>query len=540
MYYREPRSPTRCDQEIIEQITHLAGVAIERKMTFEELRRSEAYLTEAQRLAHTGSWAWNPVTEQCFHWSEEMFQIFSLDPQQGLPTSETFWPRIHPEDRESMHELLWNSALQKTEYAHDHRILLPDGSVKYIHAIGHPILDEAGELVEFVGTAMDVTERKRAEETLRESETRFRKFVDHAGDAFFVYDLEQKTVVDVNREACDSLGYTRHELIGKTPFSYHLGSYEAEMKSIAERALAGETVFDTRWHRRKDGSVFPVEVHTSPVSYAGRRFLMMVARDISDRLHAEEQRDRLRQLEAELAHMDRVSIVGELAASIAHEVNQPLSGIVSSGSACLRWLAADPPNLQEVREAVRRIVGAGKHAGEVIARIRALTKRTEPPKETLDLNETIRDVLVLVADEAKTHKVIVRMLFADELSPVLGDRVQLQQVVLNLIINAIEAMSSVSERARELVITTRNLDPGQVQVTVEDSGIGIDPNTINKIFDPFYTTKSTGMGMGLSISRSILQHHGGRLWATADHGPGTRFHFALPKYHEEESNAEAA
>jgi signal transduction histidine kinase len=259
--------------------------------------------------------------------------------------------------------------------------------------------------------------------------------------------------------------------------------------------------------------------------------------DITERKRAEEERTRLRQLEADLAHINRVSMMGELAASIAHEVNQPLSGIVSSGGACLRWMAADPPNMNEVREAVRRIVAAGKHAGEVIARIRALTKRTVEPKEKLDLNETIRQVLILVGDEAKRNKVIIRTRFADVLSPVLGDRVQFQQVVLNLVVNAIEAMSNVNERARELVITTRNIDAEQIQVTVEDSGVGIDPNTIQKIFDPFYTTKSTGMGMGLSISRSILQHHGGRIWATANDGPGTSFNFTLPKYHEEESNA---
>ena len=260
-------------------------------------------------------------------------------------------------------------------------------------------------------------------------------------------------------------------------------------------------------------------------------------REAGERVELRQQRERLRQLEAELAHMDRVSIVGELAASIAHEVNQPLSGIVSSGSACLRWLAADPPNLEEARESVRRVVAAGRHAGEVIARIRALTTRSAAPAEKLDLNETIRQVLVLVRDEAKRNEVTIRTLFADGLSPVTGDRVQFQQVVLNLVINGIEAMTSVSDRARELVITTRNIDPDQVQVTVEDSGMGIDPNAIEKIFEPFYTTKSTGMGMGLSITRSILQRHGGRLWVTAQRGRGASFYFTVPKCDEREANA---
>jgi signal transduction histidine kinase len=248
-------------------------------------------------------------------------------------------------------------------------------------------------------------------------------------------------------------------------------------------------------------------------------------RDITERKRAEEQRERL---EADLAHINRVSMMGELATSIAHEVNQPLSGIVSNGSACLRWLAGDAPNVEEVREAVRDMVRDGKRAGEVIARIRALTRKTASAAEKLDLNDTVREVLALVEAEAKRQRVVIRTQFAEDLSPVAGDRVQLQQVVLNLLMNGIEAMSGVDERARELMITTRNTDTDQVQVTVEDSGIGLDPNTMARIFEPFYTTKSGGMGMGLSISRSILEKHGGWLWATAHEGPGTTFQFTLP------------
>jgi PAS domain S-box-containing protein len=522
------------------EVVQLVGTAIditERKRAEEALRRSEAYLAEGQRLTHTGSWALDTATDKYIYWSEEMFRIYGFDPKEGLPTRQAVFQRALPVDLNGLERSFQQSLREKVDNSQEYRFALPDGTVKHVYITRHLVLNEAGEFATMVGTSVDITERKRAEQELREGERRFRTFVDHAGDAFFVYDLEQRVVVDVNREACESLGYAREELVGKSPRAFHLDSYEAELESITERAAAGQTVIDRHRHLRKDGTMFPVEVHTGLVSYAGRRFLLMVARDISERLQVEEQRERLRQLEADLAHIDRVNILGELAASIAHEVNQPLSGIVSSGGACLRWLAADPPNLAEVREAVRRIIGAGKHAGEVIARIRALTKRTAAPKEKLDLNETIREVLVLVGDEAKRNKVIIRTPFADDLSPVLGDRVQFQQVVLNLVINGIEAMSSVSERARELVITTRNIDPEQVQVTVEDSGTGIDPNTISKVFDPFYTTKPGGMGMGLSISRSILQHHGGRLWATAKDGPGTSFHFTLPKYHEEASNA---
>ena len=509
--------------------------AAARKRAEEALRRSEAYLAEAQRLSHTGSWAYNPAGG-AIYWSEEMFRIHAIDPQKGLPTRAQRDTRIHPEDieivRQSRHRMLHEKRASEFE----HRIVLPDGTVRHVYVRGHPVLSPTGEIVETVGTSVDITDRKRAEDALRESETRFRTFVDHAADAFFMLD-EHGTIIDVNQAACESLGYTRQELLGSKPMDFHLDADCAQMESVAERAAAGETAVDTHWHRRKDGSLFPVEVHASLVSHGGHRFLLKVARDITDRLKAEEQRDRVRQLEADLAHTNRVSMMGELAASIAHEVGQPLAGVVNNGGACLRWLAREVPNLEEAREAAKRIVRDGMRAGEIIAHIRALTKRTTAPAERLDLNDTLRAVLVLLGEEAERNRVSIHTEFADALAPVSGDRVQLQQVALNLALNAIEAMSSVSDRARELVIITRNLDPDQVQVTVEDAGTGLDPSTIDKIFDAFYTTKSSGMGMGLSISRSIVQAHGGRLWTEAKAGPGSLFHFTLPKSREEESHA---
>jgi PAS domain S-box-containing protein len=522
-------------------VVTVIGTAIditEHKRAEEALRRSEAYLAEAQRLAHMGAYAINGTSREATYWSEGLFRIFGFDLQHGIPTGGQVWQRVHPEDLDNFKQSLDRAIHEKVDSEVEYRIVLPHGTVKHLHVIGHPVVDENGDVAELVGTAIDVTERKRAEEALRESETRFRTFVDHAADALFILDFEHGTIVDVNRQACESLGCTRQELIGTTALAFHLDSDQAEMASIAQRAAAGETVIDRHWHRRKDGTLFPVEAHTSQYWYGGRRFLLKVARDISERVRAEEQRERLRQLEADLAHINRISMLGELAASIAHEVNQPLSGVVSNGSACLRWLGGDVPNVEEAREAARRIVRDGKRAGEVIARIRALTKRAATPREKLDLNEITREVLALVGDEAKRKSVIIRTQFADDLSPISGDHVQLQQVMLNLVMNAMEAMSSVDERSRELLITTRNLEAGQVQVTVKDSGTGLDPNTVDKIFDPFYTTKPGGMGMGLSISRSILQAHGGWLWAAAKDGPGTIFHFSLPKYREEESHEE--
>ncbi len=511
----------------------------DRKHAEQSLRRSEAYLADAQRLTHTGSYANDGVSRKGLYWSDELFRLFGFDPQQGLPARDELLQRIHPEDRDKAKQASDRTYLEKLDCDFEFRVMLPDGTVKHVHSLARPVLSPNGDVAEVVGTNVDITERKRAEETLRESETRFRTFVDHATDAFFLIG-DQGKVLDVNRQACGSLGYTREELIGMTARDFDPDADDAFLQWLGDRLNAGVVcTFETR-HRRKDETVFPVEVRVRPFWQGSRRLSLALARDITDRRRAEEERERLRQLEADLAHINRVSMMGELAASIAHEVNQPLSGIVSNGSACLRWLAGDPPNVEEVREAVRDIVRDGKRAGEVIARIRALTKRTSPPGEKLDVNETIREVLAIAGDEAKRKSVVIRTQFADDLSPVSGDRVQLQQVVLNLIMNGMEAMSSVGERARQLAISTRNIDPDQVQVTVEDSGVGLDPNTIGRIFDPFYTTKPGGMGMGLSISRSILQNHGGRLWATGNDGPGTTFQFTLPKYHAGASDARVA
>jgi formate hydrogenlyase transcriptional activator len=226
-----------------------------------------------------------------------MFRIFGVDPREGIPVRETMGRRIHPEDWNRAHSGFEKSLKEKVDTSDEYRFVLPDGTVKHIHAIRHPVVNAAGVVVELMGSFRDITEHKRAEEALRESETRFRTFVDHAGDALFVQDFEQGTIVDVNRQACESLGYTRQELIGDTAAAFHTDSDRVEMESAAERAAAGETVFDRHLHRRKDGSTFPVEVHTSLFSYGGRRFLLNVARDISDRVRAEEK---LRQDEMEL------------------------------------------------------------------------------------------------------------------------------------------------------------------------------------------------------------------------------------------------
>jgi PAS domain S-box-containing protein len=508
----------------------------ERKRAERELRASEKRFWTLVQFSFDVYWE---TDAQHRFTRQEHSRNLAHVPPPGSEIGKTRWevPYLEPDEetwRKHRATLGAHLAFRDFELARP----TPDGDKRYVSVSGLPMFDSTGRFLGYRGVGRDTTDRKRAEEALREGETRFRAFVDHAADAFFMLDFERATILDVNRSACESLGYAREELIGMTPLVFDIDLNRATLESIATRAAAGETVlFNRHRHRRKDGSVFPVEVQTSFFRHGGRRLLLKIARNISDRVQAEEERERRRQLEAGLAHINRVSLMGELTASITHEVNQPLAGIVSNGSACLRWLAGDPPNLEEAREAARRIVRDGKRAGDVIARVRALTRQDAASTDKVDLNQSIQEVLSLVADEAKRTSATICAGFADDVAPVAGDRVQVQQVVLNLVMNALEAMRSVGASARELVITTRNVDAAHVQVTVEDSGPGIDPNAVDKIFEPFYTTKASGMGMGLSICRSIVQSHGGRLWATAKDGPGTMFHVTLPKYRGEDLHA---
>jgi PAS domain S-box-containing protein len=440
---------------------------------------------------------------------------------------------VHPEDVERLREERRQALTRAVPFENEQRALAKDGRYRWFLMRYNPLLDEQGRIDRWYCSGFDIEDRKRAEDELRRAYNSFADaqrlsktgsfITDLVGDdhnwseeAYRIFEFDPGTKVSVQRV---------HDVI----YPEDLPMFEA----MIARAMTGVHVNFTFRIVTARGALKHVHGVAHVIEQVeGRPVFVGALQDVTDSKVAEEALDKAR---SELAHVTRVTTLNALTASIAHEVNQPLSGIVSNGSACLRWLANDVPDLDEIREAVGDIVRDGKRAAEVIARIRALaTKRTAVPREKLDLNETIREVLAIVGDEAKRKSVTIRTRFADDVLPIFGDRVQLQQVVLNLIMNGFEAISGVSERARELVITTGNVDAAQVRVTVEDSGTGLDPNTIERIFDPFYTTKPAGMGMGLSISRSILQQHGGRLWAAPNDGPGTSFHFTLPKYEQEQ------
>jgi signal transduction histidine kinase len=240
-------------------------------------------------------------------------------------------------------------------------------------------------------------------------------------------------------------------------------------------------------------------------------------------------------LQAELAHATRLTSLGELSASIAHEVGQPLAAIVTTGEACLRWLGNRTPQPEEVRACVELMISEGRRASEIVLRVRSLTKGDAPQKMRLDLNEVLNDVVSLVQREVLNHRVSLRLNLAAELPPVLGDRVQLQQVLINLVINAIQAMADIGDELRQLLIKSGLDEEGHVVVAVQDSGTGIDPTNANRLFDAFFTTRPNGMGMGLSICRSIIEAHGGRVWASSNAGGGATFQFSLPSIGESES-----
>jgi PAS domain S-box-containing protein len=374
----------------------------ERKEAENALRQSERYLAEAQRLSHTGSFGWRIATGEII-WSEETFRIFGYDKASSV-TIDMVVQRIHPDDRSLAKQTIDRASRDAQDFAHGYRLLMPDGSIKYVHATARAVLDNPGG-IEFVGAVTDVTARKRAEEKLHETQ-------------------------------------------------------------------------------------------------------------------------------AALAHVTRVTALGELAASIAHEVNQPLAAVVANAAACLRWLEREPPDLKEARGTMESIIKDGNRAGEVTQRVRAFVNKTTNQKLPLHINDVVHEAVTLVQHELFSHRISLRVELTPVLGIVLADRIQLQQVILNLVINAIEAMQAVTDRPRELLIRTQQDEAHQIRVTVRDCGVGLAAENTDRLFNAFFTTKAGGMGMGLSICRSIVDAHGGRLSATGNIGPGATFQLTLPLQEE--------
>src|SRR5262245_36145095 len=366
----------------------------------------------------------------------------------------------------------------------------------------------------------------RAYVDLRESEQRFRDYAETASDWFWATGSDHAFTYFSQQ---GGFGLDWGTLIGKRRWDIaaDLASepehWREHMATLERREPFRDFVYTVR---RVDGALGFVSISGKPVLDAEGRFsgYRGVARDVTERQQAVEA---LQKAQAELAHMARLTTMGELTASIAHEINQPLGAIVNNASACVRWLAAQ--NLEEARQSALRVIADGHRAGDIIGRIRALAQKAPPHKDWLDLNATVRDVLALASSEVQRHGVVVETHLAEPVPPILADRIQLQQVLLNLIMNAIEAMSGVGDGARELVVRSDTDAAQGVLVTVRDSGPGLDPHSLDRLFEAFYTTKPHGLGLGLAISRRIIEAHGGRLWATPNTGPGVTFQFTVPR-----------
>src|SRR5579864_7455203 len=488
----------------------------------EKLQRSEAYLAEAQRLTHTGSWAWRVAGRDALHLSEEWYRIYGFDPENGPPAFEQLLERTHPEDRARWKGAIDRAIDRKSDYEVEIRILLPDATTKYIHTVGHPVLNASGELVQFVGSSTDITERKRAEQATR----LLAAIVESSHDAIVSKTLNG-VITSWNKGAERLFGYLAEEAVGQNITLIIPPERRDEERTIVERLTRGERIdhFETV-RMRKDGSLLDVSLTISPMKDASGRVVgaSKLARDITERKRAEEA---LRQTQTDLAHASRLTTMGELTASLAHEVKQPIAAAVTDANTCLRWLTRDHPDVEEARAAAMRIVKDGSCATDIISRIRLLFKKGTPEWEPVDVNAVVRETIVLLRSEATRYSISLRTELAEDLPQIMGDRVQLQQVIMNLIMNSIDAMKDV-DGTRELSIKSQRAENEQLLVSVSDTGVGLPPQQADQIFNAFFTTKPHGTGMGLRISRSIVESHGGRLWAADACPRGASFCFTIP------------
>jgi PAS domain S-box-containing protein len=443
----------------------------------------------------------------------------------------------HPDDL-AHNVTLFRRALELGEaFEIEKRYLRPDGSVVWVRNAVSPVRDRSGTLDSMLAVSIDMTDYKNAQEELRESEALKGSILEAALDCIISTD-EESRIIEWNSAAEQTFGFTREAVLGQDlagliiPPEYR----DRHRQGMARYLATGEgPVLNRRIELealRADGSRFPVELAISPISSGKRPRFTAYLRDITLRKRAEaearESERRYREGQMELAHANRVATMAQLTGSIAHEVNQPIAATVASAQAGLRWLARQSPDLDKVRQLLTQIVKNSTRTSEIIHRIRDLIQKAAPRQDLLEINGPIREVIELTRAEAMKNRVTIMTELADGLPLVRGDRVQLQQVMLNLIVNAIDALNGVGEGARDLLISTEPAEAGGVLVTVRDSGPGLGAAPTERVFEAFYTTKAAGMGMGLSICRSIIEAHGGRLWASANEPRGAMFQFTLP------------
>ena len=629
-----------------------------------KLRRSEAYLAESQHLSHTSSWAWDARRREFVYRSAEVYHLFGLDVPKDAARQRSFRERIVPEDRERIDEVAQRAVREKAHFEVDYRIALPGGSIKHVHSVGHPVVNNAGDVIELVGTHVDVTEQyeakeklQRAFDDLKKSEDRLRLVIDTIPT--LVWRAGPEGIPDfLNQPALDYTGLSLDRAETGWPRAFHpddkkgmlqkwsairesgmRGGLEARLRRFdgeyrwflfEAEPLRDEAGNIVKWYgsstdiedrkraeeklRRSEAKLAEAQRVSQTGSFVwnistGERFgseeffrilgydqprsvtfemvlqrahpedrafveqtidratrdgkdldyehrLLMpdgsvkyvhvvahAVRDQADQLEfigavvdvtaTKQAEEKLHKARMELAHVTRVTTLGELTASIAHEVNQPLAAVVANADAALRWLDRETPDLAAARRSVEWVINDSYRASEVIRRVRALANKTETEKAPLDFNQVVKEAISLVQRELTSQRISLRVELAPTQPGVFGDRIQLQQVIINLLINGIEAMQSVTGRPRELAIRSSQDETGQVCLSVTDCGVGISAENVNRLFNAFFTTKTNGLGMGLSICRSIVEAHGGRLSASSNEGPGATFQFVLPLHQEE-------
>jgi PAS domain S-box-containing protein len=496
------------------------------KRAQEALRQSQFYLSEGQRLAHMGSWAFD---DSGHYWSDELYKIYGLDPKNGAPSVEQYLTLIHPQDRASIAESIKLMLEERRGFDHIERIVRPDGELRYLRAVAVPVVEQ-GVFKGFIGTTMDVT----AQELLTQELRRERAYLAEAQSLTHIGSWVANFHTGKNYHVSDEV----YRLHGFEPDQGPLAlehfwrtihpDDESVVKEVLTNATHARTDYDIPEYRicLSDGTIRFLRTigHRNPAGEMGE--YVGVTMDITERKRAEAERERLRQLEADLARVNRVNMMGELAAALAHEIKQPIAASITSADALLRWLAHDPPELDRARAAAARIEQEANRAADVIDSLRSFYKPGAPTqRQIIDVKEIIEEMTVLLRGEADRHAITIYSELETNTPNILGNPVQLQQVFMNLMLNAIEAMK---DTGGELTIESRVDSEGRLFVSISDSGIGLPDGSAEQIFEPLHTTKPQGTGMGLTITRSIVESYGGRVWATANRDIGATFHFVLP------------
>jgi PAS domain S-box-containing protein len=498
----------------------------DRKRAEDALQQTQAHFREGLRLARMGSWTSDGLS--C-RWSDELYGIYGFEPRNGVPTTEQFLNIIHPQDRTSMADAIKMMMEQKRGFDETTRIVRANGEAGYVRCVGVPVVEQ-GTFKRFLGIAIDVTEHELLTQELRREQAYLAEAQSLAHIGSWVTNFHTKQIFHLSDEVFRLHGFDPSN--GPIALERFYDTIHPEDEPVVMATL--ENAIRTRMDYEipefriclPDGAIrfLRTKGHHNPAGEIGEYIGITI--DITERKQAEQERERMRQLEADLAHINRVNMLGELATALAHEIKQPIAASITSANALSRWLAHDPPDLERARAAAARIEQDGVRAADIIDRLRSFYKKGAIPKcEIVNIHDIVQEMAVLLGAEAVRHAVAINSELNADAPNIRADRVQLQQVFMNLMLNAIEAMK---DTGGELTIRSSLNSECQLIISISDTGRGLPAANTERIFDPFHTTKPGGTGMGLAITRSIVESYGGRVWATPNQGVGATFHFSLP------------